>query len=113
MKKEELLNKFREVTINFYFSKNDEATRNALIIAYDQMIKKLQADGEFMYTFIRRFVDCSTPEQINWGDVDIRIELSDGSIVTIEDYCDLRFNEERQKKLIYNVMDEVAKKVFK
>jgi hypothetical protein len=113
MEKQELIKKFQDIAISFFYEINDERTRNQMMSAYDQMIKKLQADGEFMYTFIRRFVDCSTPEQINWGDVDIRVELSDGSIVTIEDYCDLRFNEERQKKLIYNVMDEVAKKVFK
>lgn len=69
---------FLEVNSRFVFEVNNERTRQNIIFEYYRLFDK---------KFLGRFVDYTTPEQTNYGIVDIRVEIG-GHVFTIEEYCD-------------------------
>lgn len=104
MKKEELLGTFQKIAEQFYFEFNDEKTRIAVIQKFKDFIHQLQAEGKLTYSLMKKFVDVSTPFMINQGAFEIKVELVDGRVITIDEYCEILTDKEKYSKLMYDLI---------
>ncbi len=102
MKIEELKNEFSSIYQYYSWEVNSEKIRNEIIRAFTEMIRRLQNEGHFMYTLMKKFVDTSTPEMIDQGAIEINVELSNDKIVSLEEYCEIMTDKEKYEKLLYD-----------
>jgi hypothetical protein len=101
MKKEELINGFQNVLDKYFYEMNDERTRRNIIQEFEYMILSFQNERKFLYSLMRQFVDTTTDEEIYRGLVVIDVELIDGRVVTIGEYCDLLTDKEQYSQLLW------------
>lgn len=109
-----MLAKFQIALLKFEYEINDEKTRKNIMSSLDQVVRDLR-DGErvFNYTLMKKFVDSSTVNEIFNGKVNIQVELIDGRIVDIVEYCDIMTDIEKYKTLLKWGVYDTADKFFK
>jgi hypothetical protein len=93
MKLENLIEEFNKINNDFIFKMNDIQTRLSIIRTYEFLIHRLYNEREIRDTLMKRFVDCSTPEIIDSGGIDIQVELLNNKLISIEEYCVLVTND--------------------
>ena len=62
--------------------------------------QEVQEYGGLLYSLKKRFIDLSTPQQIDRGEIDIKVELINGDVVTIDEYCDLLTDKEKYQAML-------------
>lgn len=107
VKKEDLLNAFQKIEEEFLFEFNNERTRSAMIRKFTEFVHQLQTEGKLRYSLMRKFVDASTLTMINQGTYQIKVEISDGREVTIDEYCDILTNKEKYEKILEYVINRI------
>lgn len=107
--KEELLNSFQKIAEEFLFEINDARTRMAIIQKFTDYVHYLRAEGILRYTLLKKFFDATTPFMQDNGTFEIKVELSDGKEVTIDEYCETLTNEEKFGQVVYNVITKLSK----
>ena len=113
MKYEDLVEEFNKIVVYFSWEPNDESTRSEIVLKFTELIHRLRDEGYFNYTLMKNFIDVSTPEIIDRGGFEIKVELVNGEIITISEYCEVLTNREKYadllKKSINYIFDNYKK----
>jgi len=87
--KEELLTEFMKVGKSFLYKPINSETMYGMINAFSTIIRKICDERLTPIRINGKFIDATTPEMIDRGEIGILFEKSDGSIITISELCEL------------------------
>lgn len=98
---ESLINEFESIVYYYAGEINHSQTRQKLMSDFKDMIESIRNNGHFNYILMKRFVDISTPELVDQNLFEIKVELINENLVTLDEYFEILTDKEKYGKLLW------------